>query len=118
MTDAGTVLEELNNKVDLKTAASSSFPSDRHTFIALGVSGASYTAPADGYFMLYIRNLTKAGFVSGVNTTSGYILEIRCTVLGGVADSVIPAQKGENVLFYYDASGDVTFMFMYAEGAK
>ncbi len=118
LTDAGTVLEELNNKVDLKTAASSSFPSDRHTFIALGVSGASYTAPADGYFMLYIRNLTKAGFVSGVNTTSGYILEIRCTVLGGVADSVIPAQKGENVLFYYDASGDVTFMFMYAEGAK
>lgn len=114
---ADTDLSNVNN-TGKSTSAGWAFPSTTWVDLTLGASGAQYTAPANGYFILYISQLSTAGYVNGINQDSKYQLESRVTMQGVGVSSVIPARAGERVNFYYDAIGTVIFRFIYAEGSK
>ena len=97
--------------------------SNKYINLTLGTSGATYTAPANGYF--YIRkacgttnHVYCAIYASG---SSGSINDIsHCT--GVVADEItclLPVKKGTVVGISYTATGaTTTFRFVYAVGSE
>lgn len=95
-----------------------SMPSSRYIDLTLGASGATYTAPANGYFTF----LANAG-----NSTSSCIMINNSNILcaqgksGGYNNSYyvsIPVKKGQSMELYYNAGSlsSVDFRFIYAEG--
>ena len=97
-------------------------PSDRFDALAIGTSGTTYTAPADGYFHFFccpINNgysqawlsIPETGFVDWVGTSETRMLSM-----------VIPVKKGRVVELGYELSGgvrgDSRLRFYYAEGVK
>lgn len=126
--DVGQITEALNGKADAGmanlTAAGKelvsglAMPSSQYVDLTLGASGNTYTAPANGYYLVRFVGLNPAGYVYGHNLTSEYELESRSTLNGTAVGVVIPALKNESVQFYYDAGGTITFRFIYAEGAQ
>jgi len=94
-------------------------PSKKFITLILGATGTLYAAPANGYFVLWIKN--GSGYTGNVSlrdnenkigsggtvTLSGYTL-FRC-----------PARKGTKVVLYYDGSpnsNDFLLQFVYADG--
>jgi hypothetical protein len=124
--NAGEVLEAVNNVVPNNSALISSYamPSNKYIDLTLGASGATYTAPANGFVALekksggsntyaniYVLNSDKSIEVYGqaaVGFTSGSYLPL-----------FIPVFKGSTYRINYTASGSTTFFrFIYAEGEQ
>ena len=90
-----------------------SMPSNKSTVLTLGASGATYTAPANGYFTLFghlnsaeIYNTSGSNLYWGVNGPSSTFKGVSC-----------PVKKGDVVKIYYSTYGDnIIFRFIYAEG--
>ena len=103
------------------TLASYGMPSTTYNDLTLGASGATYTAPANGYFYLW-KNAGNPGFnpfMCLTNATANMATEHRPGANGdGLAIRLyIPAKKGDTVVADYDAIGAVIFFrFIYAEG--
>lgn len=124
----GQVLEALNNKADIDvqnldtlgkiTASVFCMPSTQYINLTLGASGSTYTAPANGYFVLYISAINPAGYIYMENLSSSFKCETRSTINGTGVWAFCPAKKSEKVLVGYDALGTVSFKFHYAEGSK
>ena len=96
--------------------------SNSYDDLTLGADGATYTAPADGYFFLHKSSGTigSAYLVGTNNNASGF-----CDIVWGpnfAADDlslIIPAKSGDVVSFGYSANGTTKqFRFIYAEGSK
>ena len=126
--DIDEIATDLNSKADVdltnvnasgaSLASGWSMPSSRYIDLTLGASGATYTAPANGWFVLdkrgnagqYLRLGPKYGFFEG-NYTSNRSNE-ECF-------SVCPVKKGDVVTVVYTTSGNTeVFKFYYAEGEK
>jgi len=98
------------------TIAKMGMPSGRVINLALGTSGLSYTAPANGYY--YINKSATAGaqYVIMANKTCGY------NVLGFLSQAfmltlMLPVRKDDVVSLEYNAAGATNaFQFFYAEG--
>jgi hypothetical protein len=127
-------LEGMNNKVnkdfsnldisdldeDAKDYLSSlSMPSSDYIDLTLGVSGTTYTMPANGYLCL-------AKHCNGTNQYTG-LHNLTCEGIGitllasgtGTLVSNIPVSKGDIGVADYSASGPTEyFRFVYAKGAK
>ncbi len=99
--------------------ASLAMPSDRYIELTLGATNASYTAPADGYFVLiktsgisgaYI-NASRNNFLTYVISTSSRNSE----ALG----FTVPVKKGDVLSVAYNATGTQynSFKFVYAQGS-
>lgn len=98
--------------------AHQAMPSNQYVNLTLGASGTSYTAPADGYFVLnktpgaankYIQ-MTGASGISTTATSYNTTLWTRI---------FLPAKKGDTVIVYYDFTGSTNvFRFVYANGAQ
>lgn len=101
-----------------KLGAAAGMPSTAYENISLGVSGTQYTAPANGYFVLYISAVNPAGYIYTENLSTHFRCETRTTLNGTAVWAFCPALKGEKVVFNYDAGGTVNFKFHYAEGSK
>lgn len=97
--------------------AHQAMPSDRYVNLTLGASGASYTAPADGYVVFdkvssgasqYVRMTTADGLRALNNSTgSGQYLSI-----------FLPVEKNQQFYVQYTAGGVTNFFrFVYAQGA-
>lgn len=93
-------------------------PSGTYDNLTLGTTGATYTAPADGYFAL-----------ASTFDANGYLYMYRSgtprygTTLGYVAsqwvDSFIPVAKGDVIIIQYNGTASVqSFKFIYANGAS
>lgn len=90
-------------------------PSGKYQDLTLGVSGATYTAPANGYFCIskvstgasQILEISGRGVNANVySTSSGQGLKVFC-----------PVEKGANVYITYSAGGKTElFQFRYARG--
>lgn len=119
---AGLNSELFNGKVDLNAAnlsaqgksliSSIGMPSDRYEVLTLGASGATYTAPANGYFAFFSSAVSNSSFYM----SDGYF---RSTVIGatGYANgNVFPVKKGDEVVLLYSSSG--TLRFYYAKGEE
>ena len=91
--------------------AHQSFPSNKSINLTLGISGANYVAPADGYFE-FRKGASDGQYIKMTSTlescinSSGYIISVFC-----------PARKNDTMKLSYTASGTTyVFRFIYAEG--
>ena len=89
-------------------------PSGKYTDLALGTSGTTYTAPANGYILLKKSSTASNQIVelyTGVNVRS----------ISSASNQQIcvfaPVQKGFNFSVNYSLAGETNFFrFIYAEG--
>lgn len=112
--------EELVNKVDKKQATQASMLSGKYIDLTLGASGTTYTAPADGWFVINKRstgaqqyvNIGKVGSISTVGSFTAYASGVECWSFQSVL-------KGEEVKVYYTCGGKLEwFRFIYAVGSN
>lgn len=127
---AGVVIQENSfrfnkNEVVTKSASDNeymahmSMPSYAKAYLSLGASGATYAAPADGYFCIEFDATTATGQycrVIGVNNE-----RLRQSSYSSGANQYIevlmPVSKGHMIYVYYTApKGKITFI--YAQGAQ
>jgi hypothetical protein len=97
-----------------------SMPSSRYIDLTLGASGATYTAPANGYF--YLRKISNASIqvVLLGNASSGDIISSNFSSdIGQYLAAYIPVKKDDIVFCEYNAGGTIQFFrFIYAEGEE
>ena len=115
---AGLTTEQLNAKVDIDS--SWGFPSNRYIDLTLGASGATYTAPANGWFTISKLTGSTNQYINFVNSSAGG-LSIS-SLLPSSSSTIrlfIPCKKGDSVVCNYSASGTTNaFRFIYAEGEQ
>ena len=94
-------------------------PSGKKISLSLGNSGATYTAPANGWFYVRKTSGIADGYININNMTSGMSDEYANTTHGNVWASVrIEANRGDVVSISYDLTGNtINFNFVYAKGA-
>ena len=117
--------ETLVNKTNKVQAAEASMPSGKYIDLTLGASGTTYTAPANGWFVLdkaaTAANQYAALYNTGNGTTTSTLKGIAQTVIP-VASNLgltIPALKGDIVHLDYTLAGDtVVWRFVYAQGEQ
>lgn len=110
--DYGEILEALNDKVDL--SGSWSAPSSQYIDLTLGISGSTYTAPADGFVAL--AKMTTAALQNITIDCNN----MRAFVWGSHADinifTLLPVKKGDMYTVVYSALGTTAyFKFIYAQ---
>ena len=93
-----------------------SMPSDNWIDLTIGASGATYTAPANGYYAC--RNQSAQTYLSIKNSNSTVIEnEQMASWLPFNGNSCyIPVKKGQTVQLNYSANTFLYFRFIYAEG--
>lgn len=102
---------------DSEYIGSCAMPSSRAIDLTIGASGASYTAPVDGYFAI----AKKSGGAGEYLT-----MESEITSSGGFSTGTgmsfccnLPVRKGHSMRIWYSASGAVVyFRFVYTNGAN
>ena len=115
---AGAVTAIKNNAFNENgyTGSSIGMPSDTYKDLTLGANGSSYTAPANGWFVLR-RAVTASG--DRVILTSGNLI-VRSDAYGasGNVGAYIPVYKGNKVVIYYVGGTELYFRFVYAKGSE
>lgn len=98
--------------------ANLAMPSNYSTALTLGVSGASYYAPADGY--VYICKVAQeAPREVIIENDAGMASMAMSAVAGNWLRVCLPVRKGSTFTVTYDITGTtVAFKFIYAEGRK
>ena len=118
--NAGRMQEQLATKTDKVQAAQASMPSHKYIDLTLGASGSTYTAPANGWFML-----NKAASAPTDSTWHYAYLhnntnKVESYQIGNYNHSLvclIPVLKGDNIYCEYNANGDTRLLrFIYAQG--
>lgn len=101
---------------DTEFIAHQAMPSDKYIDLTLGASGATYTAPADGYIIL----LKKGDYQQYITIDSGYDKVYADYAYNDqVIGLRISVKKGKNFSVWYSASkATQRFAFMYAQGSK
>lgn len=106
------------DRSDSSWIAQQAMPSNRYIDLTLGASGATYTAPANGYAYL-IKTSTASGQYINIYNGSGVSYNTRSPASG--KDNIVLAQvlKGKNFKIEYDMAGETKyFRFIYAVGEK
>jgi hypothetical protein len=103
--------------------AGASMPSNRYIDLTLGASGASYTAPANGYYCLYKIASGSNQFIQmcnvGYNNKSVTNMVIRSVGNDGYIGCTMPCAKGQQITINYTLGGNtVYFRFCYAQGSE
>ena len=116
---ADTALSNLTS-VGKQVCSKMAMPSSIYDTLTLGVSGATYTAPADGYF--YISKLTNGSnqYVQIVNETANKMQFFLWGVHNGAQiRGFVPVAKGDKASIGYTAGGATQdFKFIYAKSAE
>jgi len=128
---AGLNAELFNGKVDLNlnninpsnTAksyfANLAMPSDVYDDLTLGVSGTTYTAPADGWYYLNKVAGTNGTWVNLINTNTNVISGRVATSSADTYFETVAAKKGDVIRIDYNATGTTNyFRFIYAVGSE
>lgn len=94
-----------------------SMPSSRYIDLTLGASGATYTAPANGW-LFFSKGATAANqevYIADINELFAW--EDICPVAGQYCQLTIPWEKNHTYKVIYGLAGTtVAFRFIYAEG--
>lgn len=103
--------------------AHNAMPSDRYTQLTLGASGSTYTAPADGYFMLYAQYNSGSNTAFDMYSTDGTALGSRHWFGSGDVQAAgritVPARKNQTFMVTINGTlKNVDFKFVYANGAQ
>lgn len=128
-TSEGAILEALNGKADLDLANSQAanafksqsagwgMPSNSFVDLDLGVSGSTYTAPANGWYFLSALSGKSSAYLGIANTTKGYGVSSDLYTTTSTFRELLPVSKGDIIEIFYSATGgSVVFRFYYAEG--
>lgn len=134
--DIDNIATDLNNKADkdltnsvgaLSSSAKEYFtkislPSDKYVDLTLGASGATYTAPANGWFYFRGKGSAANSYVAFYYVGSS-LLGAKGLGEGtaGVANISIQVAKGQQVVATYaniNTSGDTFIRFIYAVGSE
>lgn len=93
-------------------------PSTTYIDLTLGANGSTYTAPADGYFLIQKRtNSSSSQYLT--LAAGGFSQEENATVSGNNLSLYIPVHKGAVANIGYNAGGTTErFRFYYAVGAE
>lgn len=92
-------------------------PSSNYTDLTLNISGSSYVAPGNGWYVL-TKEANSQQYVLFYNQSNG-LRPMAQIPASGVASTICPAKKGDNVTAEYSASGIVDwFRFVYAQGQR
>ena len=104
---------------DTDFIAHQAMPSDRYVDLTLGTSGATYTAPADGYYCLR-KQMSGANKYLMIQNVSKNIQTNNYSVAeGNVLRLIMPVSKNDTITVTYDTTGTTDyFKFIYANGAK
>ena len=126
---AGLNAELFNGKVDLDAQNLSTqgkslvsglgMPSGNYDELTFGASGATYAAPANGWFCaVRTSTATSNNYLRIINTTSGLSLSfVSDSTNGGVKNVFVPAIKDDVIQIEYGSSSSATNLrFVYAEG--
>lgn len=130
--DNTTQYEVVNKSPDNNTyMAHMAMPSDKFIDLELGASGTTYTAPADGYFILTGSLPTSSDvghvtLINRLNTTSGTDgkFTVRCYGVGAASVGTglyafVPAKTGDNVVATWAGKATATILrFIYAAGSE
>jgi hypothetical protein len=125
--DIDEIATDLNGKADVdlsnvnvsgtSLASGWSMPSSRYINLTLGASGATYTAPANGWFTIAITGATNGRIYINkvINNETIYGNFYTTKYNFGDATGTLPVKKNDVVMIGYD--GTVKFLrFIYAEG--
>lgn len=102
------------NNTGTSTGAGWAMPSSTYDDLTLGASGATYTAPANGYFYAYV---SSAGFLELTNTSSADFPDANDTPSAVPHSVSIPAKKNDIVRFEYNITPSI-FRFIYSQGSE
>lgn len=92
-------------------------PSSRYIDLTLGASGSTYTAPANGWFVI-------SKVATGVQDVVIDLNGVRWTTsnaptTGWTCSAFVPCKKNDTINVFYSAGGALNyFRFIYAEGAE
>ena len=103
---------------DTEYIAHQAMPSNRYIDLTLGASGASYTAPADGYvfFCKVAQEFPREILIAN---DAGMTSQMISAANGNWLRIWLPVRKGSVFKVTYDVTGATKFFtFVYAEGAQ
>ena len=111
--DAGAVLEAVNDLIpdNSDVIVNYGMPSDRYDELVVGVSGATYTAPANGWFVC--RTLGRA-----IDLIGKVRSEVQPLNSSNKVTAYIPVTKGETIVYSYAEGSQIFFRFVYANGSE
>ena len=122
--NAGRIEEKLVDlKVDIQNLipnnseniAHYAFPADKNVSLTLGASGASYTAPANGWICLSKKSTGANQYLQLYN--SSISVQTRSHASANNVIAYLPLRKGDQFWVTYDLGGDTSyFRFTYAQG--
>lgn len=127
--DIDEIVTDLNGKADVdltnvndsgtSRGGSWALPSNTYTNLTLGASGTSYTAPANGWYVLGKTVGTSNKFINMVNETSGIASNNNSNATSHICRIFIPCLKGDTISVTYDMTGSTEyFRFIYAQGSE
>ena len=125
----GTVGNAIQNKANVAldnitsagkaVCANMAMPSGTYDSLTLGASGSTYTAPADGYFVLTKSTSADGQYIQlGSGVWSGPSSFSWSGSQYNACHAFVPARKGQVITVDYTAGGSATFRFYYANGAS
>lgn len=104
---------------DTEFIAHQAMPSVRYVDLTLGTSGATYTAPADGWFVIIKTSGVTNGALNIYNNTTELGYTITAPTTTNVMRLSVPVSKGDVIQLNYSMTGTTNyFRFVYANGAK
>lgn len=116
--DAGRIGEQLATKTDMLQASSAGMPSNKYINLTLGANGSTYTAPANGWFVVFKRSTKENEILELSLTATGFGFKYASTGAQGCFVSC-PVKKGDIIKCGYTTTGATNFFrFIYAEGSK
>lgn len=97
------------------------FPGNKYINLTIGASGASYTAPANGWYLHTYSAFNQNNFCTFVNQNNQFSASYRDysngSLGGAVPGCAIPCKKGDIIKHYYgNIAAHALFRFIYAEG--
>lgn len=128
--DIDEIATDLNGKADVDLTnvndtgyikmAGASMPSDTYVDLTLGADGSTYTAPADGWFVLRKDSNGQGQYC--ILSRSDSAIRQRADQSGGnkvEANLLIPVLNGQQIYVQYSFSGVTSmFRFIYAQGSE
>lgn len=113
--NAARIEEKLVDKTDYAQAARASTPSKKYINLTIGATGATYTAPANGWFFFRRTADSSATSLTLKNTTKDYEVETTAAIANPAI--ILPVAKGDVVTVYWlNKESAHKLRFYYAEG--
>lgn len=130
--DVNKIATDLNGKADMDltntigalSASSKNYfsglgmPSNRYVDLELGAAGTTYTAPANGYYVVNKRASASGQFLfMGVQGSPTIRINNTASFNDSYIELFLPVSKGSNIVVDYNLGGATSFfVFIYAQG--